>query len=675
MEHTKKIANVVDNMLQIVWGVAFLLFPLLFLTYTTDAFVLPKEILIGIAALLSLVIISIQTVLQRKIQMRQTVLDLPIGIFLVTIILSAIFSVNRFESLIATVPYIFLAITYFVLINFIKKEQTAFFLIASLVVSGCAAALISLFSYFKVYLLPIPATHIQSFTTFGSLFDTAIYLVGILCISLFFAAPIIKGKSNAKSLSFAVASLLIIAGLGTTIYQLVTTQKPIILPFLTGFQIAFATISQDTARVVTSFFFGSGIGSFTTDFTRFHPAMLNGDNNIWYLLFPQSSSFVLQILATTGILGLLAFFFIIGKAFTKFKDIRRNPLFLSMLVLFVACFLMPFSFTSIALLFFVLALFSSIEGLKHAEKGVDLEFILVSLRKTFFGNQKQQSSHPSIVMPIIFAILLLAIAGVLGFYSTKYVIADVLFNQSYAAANNNNGSITYQKQADAINIFPYNDSYYRIFAQTNIAIANSLVALNARKNSSPSSDVQNTALNLVQQAITMGRTAATLSPLTASNWQNLGSIYRALIGVGDGADKFAIASYQQAILLDPNNPQEYIALGGLYYQLQQYDNAIRQFQTAANLKPDYSNAYYNLGHAYEAKGDLQSALQQYQNVKSLVGNNKDNLQKITTEIETLQAKIGTQGQKQAQQPTPTQQPTGPSANQEPLNLALPTGTR
>ncbi|MGH7245597.1 MAG: tetratricopeptide repeat protein, partial [Candidatus Levyibacteriota bacterium] len=225
---------------------------------------------------------------------------------------------------------------------------------------------------------------------------------------------------------------------------------------------------------------------------------------------------------------------------------------------------------------------------------------------------------------------------------------------------------TYTLQTKAISIFPYNSDYYRIFSQTNISLANSLFALQP-KGSSPSAQVQQTAFALVQQAISTARNATTLSPDLVANWQNLASLYRTLIGFGQNAENFAISSMQQAIAVDPTNPQEYINLGGIYYQLGQYDNAIHQFETAITLKQDLANAYYNLGHAYEQKGDLQNALIQYKNVKILVVNDKANTTRIDQEIKIIEGKIGEQNTNQKTIPQAVT-PKQPAAQSQPLNI-------
>ena len=193
-------------------------------------------------------------------------------------------------------------------------------------------------------------------------------------------------------------------------------------------------------------------------------------------------------------------------------------------------------------------------------------------------------------------------------------------------------------------------------------MANSL-ALSVPQGSSPSAQTVQTIYQLVQQSINSGRNATNISPANSLNWQNLSSIYRALIGFGQNADSFAILTSQQAATLDPSNPTQYINIGGIYYQLGLWDRAIEQFQIAINLKPDYANAFYNLGHALEEKGDFATALVQYQTVRSLVAKDKASLEIIDADIKAIEDKIG-----QASGPQPE---TQPAENQPPLEVNQP----
>src|SRR6185436_12741599 len=107
---------------------------------------------------------------------------------------------------------------------------------------------------------------------------------------------------------------------------------------------------------------------------------------------------------------------------------------------------------------------------------------------------------------------------------------------------------------------PYRSDYHRIFSQVNLALANSLAA-SVPAGSTPSQQVQQNIVALLQQSINSGRNAVTLAPLNSINWQNLSVIYRSLINVGQNADQFSLASVNQAIALDPYNPQLYIQAG------------------------------------------------------------------------------------------------------------------
>ena len=662
------LAQRIESGLVIVWGIAFLLFPLAVTTYTTDAFILPKALLVGSITLLSLVAWGVLMLLHGQVRIRRTPLDIPVILFALSVILSSIFSANRMDSLIAAAGIVFAVLGYFVLVNIFREKKVALFFLSSLVTGGAVATVITVLSHFKVYVLPFAATKVPTFTPLGTYTEFALVSVILLPLALFYVYPVLKKNITARVGVFAVAVLVLLAGIVVVGQQLLTTQKPVILPFDTGFQTAFAAISQDSGRVLQTFFFGEGYGTFASVFSRFHNVAFNA-NPLWYLSFNNSSSYLLELLATTGLVGMLSFLFLLYKAVLPVAKKRTNPFYLSVVVAFALAILLPFSLIEVLLLFFLLAGFTLAQRESMPHEYFDVELKLVALKKGVFAfttledqQAGKQDAHPT---PFVAFAVLLALALVLGYYTTAYAASDVVFQQSLAAANSNNGTATYRLQAQAINMFQFRSDYYRIFSQTNIALANSLLSLGNGK-ASPSATAQQTAYALIQQSITTGRQATTLSPMSVPAWQNLSSIYRALIGVGQNAQDFAISAAQQATILDPVNPQEYLNLGGLYYQLGQYDNAIRMFQQAIALKSDYANAYYNLAHAYEQKGDLQSALTQLQEVATLVASNKANEAKVTAEITALQAKIG-QG---TQQPT-QQQPVRQSAGQQ-LGLPSPT---
>lgn len=673
----KEFSALFANLSKFLIGIFLILFPLLFSIQMTDAFLLPKHLLLAAIVSLAMLSYAIHSIAEGKLRLRTTPFDIPVLLFTGIVILSAFLAVNSFDALIAVVPFLYAALLYYIIVNAIRGEGSFLFLISSLILGASATSLLTVLSFFHIYILPFSYTRSPYFSTLGSLFDQALYLVIVLPITGYFAMRFIsliarrrkenQAKPNGTDFVFTLAFFLIAAGFILTLFHLVTSQKPILLPYSNGFQIAFAAISQDAGRLLKSFLFGSGYGTFLVDFMRFKQASYNASPDLWSVTFLRSSSFVLELLSTTGILGVLSFFFIV------FRVIREKTLFLPLLIAIITAFLVPFSPLLVTLFFIVLAVFTVVRAHSRAAGYNDLELHLIATTGHGTGAEtgfRQIQNKQPALFPGLLLVSLLVLLGTVGYYSVKFAMSDMEFQKSLVAASQNNGSQTYALQRSAIQMFPYRDVYQRVFSQTNLALANAL-AQQTPAGSSPSAAIQQNVLTLIQQSINTGRNATTISPYTALNWNNLSGVYRSLIGFGQNADQFAVATNQQAIALDSNNPQQYINLGGIYYQLQLWDDAIRQFQIAAQLKPDYANAYYNIGHALEAKGQLQQAGQAYLIVKNLVAQDKDATKKISDEIEALKNRINEQNKQVAganNEATPT--PETPSANEK-LNVNKP----
>lgn len=680
----KEIVSYIENVLTIILAAFFFLFPLVFSSVFTDMFAVPKQVLLGAVVGICLLLIGVRMILLGKIQLRSTPFDLPVFIFTIAAFLSAIFAVNRYDALINFMPFLFAALLFFVVVNSVKEEKTILFSISALIGGSVLAAIISILAYLKIYIFPFPETQAQSFSVFGSLLDQAMYLAIILPFAGYIAWPFIARLINTKrqlpaseamqlnkrsmmsyGVGFSVAAVLILLGLGVSLLLLLTVAKPVILPLETGFQTAFASISQDAGRILQGFLFGSGYGTYITDFTRFKQASYNLNQQLWSFTFFRSSSFVLELLSTIGLLGTLSFLFI------GYRFLKERVMFLPLVLLFIAAFILPFSYTLQVLFFAVLALFAATQALSYPKRYEDLEYYFVAMKRGFIAAvpenahvpQSVQESKTSRILPFLAMALVAVFVGIITYLTGRYVLSDMALKRALDAAAQNNGLQTYNSLRDAIAWFPYRDTNYRIFSQTNLALANSL-ALSQPQGQQISQETQQTILTLIQQSITAGRNAVTVSPQTSLNWNNLSNIYRSLIGFGQNADQFAVATNQEAIRLDPANPQQYINLGGIFYQLQQWDQAQNQFQIAIQLKPDFANAYYNLGHSLESKGDLQGALIQYQGVRSLMQNDPENAKKIDEEIAALQKKIGS-NQQSGTQTTSSQTP---AENQPPLGV-------
>jgi tetratricopeptide (TPR) repeat protein len=660
VEQKNELIKYVQNISLFLLGILFIAFPVVFTTISTNPIILPKQVLLGGVVVILLILQVVKMFAEKSVKLRRTPFDIPVMLLGIIALISSVLAVNNIDALTSFFPYLFAILGYFLIVNIAKDKNSLLFLMSCLIVGAILTSLSAILTFFKIYILPFPQTHAQSFTPLGSLLEQGIYLTIIFTISLYYVYRLIKSKAKdeagsaavnrmtqqevTKAASFGAASFIILLGIIVTVYGLFKLEKPLILPIETGFQTAFSEISLDTGRIAQGFLFGSGFGTYPVDFSRWKQVSFNQNQNLWSLTFFRSSSFALELLATTGVLGLCAFVFLLIRAYKEMRESPQNKILISLIGMFLISILLPLNFTSQTLLFIILGLFAVNQALisKTQNRFFDIELQIVAFRKGFIS---METPHPksdkSLILPSITGVLVLALIIIIGYFGIPYVSSDITFQKSLIAAAANNGSETYRLQAQAIQTFPYRDGFYRVFSQTNLALANTL-ASQQPAGSTPNQATQQNITTLIQQAINSARNAATVAPQTYLNWQNLSSVYRGLIGFGQNAESFAIASAQQSISLDANNPQEYITLGGIYYQLQQWANAQTQFQLAISLKPDYANAYYNLGHVLEQRGDTQGALTQYQQVRSLVSNDKNSLDQIDQEIAALQGKAQAQ---------------------------------
>ncbi|WP_169156249.1 serine protease [Brasilonema bromeliae] len=70
----------------------------------------------------------------------------------------------------------------------------------------------------------------------------------------------------------------------------------------------------------------------------------------------------------------------------------------------------------------------------------------------------------------------------------------------------------------------------------------------------------------------------------------------------------AIADYNQALRINPNNPDAYLQRGSAYYYLKKYQAAREDFNKVLQLSPKNANAYNNRGVLRYQSGDKQAAL-------------------------------------------------------------------
>ncbi|MFL6336618.1 MAG: tetratricopeptide repeat protein [Pyrinomonadaceae bacterium] len=86
---------------------------------------------------------------------------------------------------------------------------------------------------------------------------------------------------------------------------------------------------------------------------------------------------------------------------------------------------------------------------------------------------------------------------------------------------------------------------------------------------------------------------------------------------GEEREEEAISVLRQGLTTDPDAPDLYNVLGGIYSNLGQHDEAVRMHQRYVELAPDEPNAHDSLGMSYQWAGRYDEALSEYERALAL----------------------------------------------------------
>jgi tetratricopeptide (TPR) repeat protein len=698
---TAYLDNAITILLFLVAGAT----PLLFLSQTTEFYEMPKLAFLVISTLLLLGLWIFSWIVKGKIVINRTPLDIPLLVLLGVVVASTYFNASSYSavygnfprvhgSAVAWVTYILL---YFVTVSHLKNLTRVKAFLYVLYGSGAIVALLTVTSYFGLF-LPFNFTKSVTFTPTGSSFSTIAFLLLLLPLPLlslgkknnFFPLPVAVVLATVFSVTVALISSLpsllallatyvlvlfvaqghkakkalglLLVPAGVTILFLALSYLPFKLPaglntlqtlstnFPREIQLPFATSWKITASAFRDApFFGTGPSSYLFNFTSYKPAEFNL-LNIWNFSFDTAYNEFLQVLGTIGLFGLLA---LVAVCLVVLNNSRKNlsihahdvndesshvlvpALTISGLMTIVLLAIHSTTLVSIVVSFFMFA------ALMMSQKAVRERVMELSM-----GLRASTSSRQFDLLPVIIFIIFLVGAVPAAFKIYNVVAADYYHRLALSQANTN-GTLTYQylQRAEAMN--PYVDLYRVDLAQTNFALANAIVARANTNASSPSAALSDadkrTIQTLLSQSINEGRASVALSPRSSRNWEVLAAIYRNITGVAQNALTFSLDAYGRAIQRDPLNPVLRLNVGGIYYSVRNYDLAIRFFTDAANLKPDYANAYFNLAIALREKGDLQNAGLVAQQTVALLqkSQNTQDLKTANALLADLKAKIAT----------------------------------
>lgn len=647
-------AKIIDTIpAYLIYALAFLL-PLIFTPLTTEFYETAKLILLSAVVLLMLFFWVLKVFTESKISLTKTPIDLLLILFLLVAFLATVFSPTPYVSLFGLLPKVSgsliagvsVILLYFMTVSNIRVKDIRV-ISQILIFSGIILSLISLLSYFKIY-LPWSGAEFQNFSPAGSPSSAASFLTLILPLSLSYAL-LDKNLKNLNlstifgtisSLIFVITIILIgtpaawigaifalaltlyfikparqqltilgiilLAGLIIAILAYTPTlkdktlignlsssyQKDIQLPFIFSWKIS-AGVFRDSPIL------GTGPATYLYDFTKYKPLELNR-TELWDKRISSAHNAYLESLAETGGAGLILLVLIaISFIFTAIKYKDDSGFGAAGITFFILMALSPMSILVGASGFLIAALF--ISGLKERNSQVRLMEVRLGT---------ESGVHP--LLPVIIFIPVLSLILACGYFTGKLTLGEYYHRLALNFASAQNPLFAYNHLILAEKANPQVDLYRVELAQTSLALANAIASQKGPTEASPSGSLteadKNNIQQLLQQAIAEGRNATVLSPKSAQNWEVLANIYKQISGVAKNATAFSLDAYGRAIENDPLNPALRVAAGNVYYQAKNYDMAVRFFDDAVSIKPDFPNGLYNLALALRDKGNTSDAI-------------------------------------------------------------------
>lgn len=610
----------------IVLGVA--VFPIFVLSGFPSPYHVPKEIFACIILSLALVASLIRAIIKGEVKFARGKFDLGVILLALAYLGATIIATpNKMEAFFypGTTTFILISVLFYLVINQFSRKGKNSILIA-LFVSGILLSISVLFTNLGIFAkIPQLPDFIKNtaFNPLGSTVHSLVYLLALLPIGI---TQVVKEKDNIKKVFFGVASAVLIFGAVLVGVNIIPgkPQAPVLPTWQTSWEVAVDTLKQSPLL-------GAGPGNYLSAFNLYRPLSYN-QTNLWQVRFSSANNYYFTLITEVGLIGTAAIVMLLISIYKKLSADYKNKSWeeISLIILVISFALLPAVPSLIFLFMILLSVFS----------GSEEKVITVATNKV-----------PSIIVaaPIFIAVVALSIFG------SRAVMAEAKYQKALVALTANNAKDTYAYMAEAEKLNPYVDRYHASLAQIDMALANSIAG-----NEELTDSDRTTISQLIQEAITEGKATVTLNAGRSDNWEILAQIYRSIMSFAEGSDQYAIQTYTQAVALDPIDPDLRISLGGIYYALGDYDNAINSFQLAVIAKNDHANAHYNLATAYAANKDYDKAISQMEAVVSLVEKDSSDYEIAVSALEQLKK------QKPAKSESVSENLTTPEAAEEPV---------
>ncbi len=666
MFNQDRIAKILGIFSYIFLMLNIFLLPLLLDKNLSNIYIIPKQYAFGGLVLINLLLWLAQFVLTKRFIFTKTILDKPLLAVGFLSLISAIFSVNIYDSFFGRAEYftvnfsilILFIVFYYLIINFVKNVQRWRGMLDVLMLSGFVSLVVFVLkNIFKLnflnYYLGSSWNTLDSINSifgvwaviililsFGQLLKketsklrTVAYLInGLLSFAVLVMLSfsvlwwvllaslvllLLLGVSFVKNIrvwwvstlfAFLICTIILII-FGTPKFVQVAAPTEVALGFAPSYVITKGTIFSG----VKEFFIGSGLGSFGVDFSKFRSVSFNVDPVAWSLRFNQPFSTFFTLISEGGVLLLLSFVFIIlvlyGHIYQMWKNVRTNTTSLSELVFNRDSVL----FESI-LLSFVFILLTGVMGVAFYSQILWLVWWMLlamivagfSFYSTDFVKTKEWTIEdtPQYSLAFSFGLIVTMTAVVMVcVFGVRLYLGEVAYNKAVASTNSQDAEMYIN---DAISKRSNYDVYHAALAQIYLNQA-------VEKSKQASPDVQAIS-SVMAKAVNEAKFAADLSPQSVVLWENLATMYENAATLVPDARSWAIKSLEKAQELEPTNPTHPWRLGNSYTALAKWEEAEKYYKKAIELKADYFGAHIGLSNVYEQTQKIDQAITVYEDL-------------------------------------------------------------
>lgn len=438
-------------------------------------------------------------------------------------------------------------------------------------------------------------------------------LVGLFSVIIFVysisiqhtGVKVIQGENSKKKFPFISLVIIFLAFIflvgsnliNGVIANYVSLNNPDIRPSITTTaQIAYRSFRHDPL-------FGTGPNTFVIDWALWQPKEI-AQTVFWNVDFTNGYSLLSTFAVTSGLLGLIALLlFLITYVARSIQSIRialqntiSNYFIMTTLMVSIYSWVTVILYNpNIIMLMLAFASSGMLIGILVYQKAVPVKnfSFLSDPRNSFFS---------------ILGLLILMVAAA----SLTYIYVEKFTSIIYFSKGLNSGSTMETLTKSEGNFLKAisldkNDVYYRSLSQVYL---NEIGVLVNDKTTSP--EVLKSSLQqLVNNAQQSASLAVSQNPKQYLNYVNLGDIYSALVPLSvTNSYESAIAAYNKASTLAPNNPSIILAKASVEFVNKNNDQARVYIKQALDLKADYIDAIFLLVQIETNEGNLPEAIKQ-----------------------------------------------------------------